>query len=188
MKTPVIIDQSKFKYTDFVLSFRDQLIKEFLDDNDIESWKCFNEVAEDLSMNAEVYHGLNWRIAPCKNMNFRLYPDNIARYPVAWKLVSFFGDDCPGAGYSALKPHSNILPHADEDNRESGSKYYRIQIPLIIPEGDIAIKVEDYVHRWSSTDLFIFDNSIVHSVWNKTDELRVIYLFDLPKTEKYFDL
>lgn len=181
------LDPSKFKFKDYVWSFRKRLLAEFLADSDINTWKSFVEVSNDLGWEVE-NQGPTWRIAPSKNMTYRLYPDNIVRYPVAWEMVSHFGDDCPGAGYSALKPQSVIKEHIDKDNYYLDSAYLRIQIPLIIPKGDVGISVNGVKHDWSTDDIFIFNNAVKHHAWNNTDELRLIYLFDLPATNKYFDI
>lgn len=74
--------------------------------------------------------------------------------------------------YSALKPRTHIPPH-------NGATNIRLttHMPLIIPP-DCALRVGDKEHVWEPGKLVLFDDTIQHEAWNRSDRLRVIIIFD----------
>ena len=176
----MIVDQSQFKFTDYVLSFQQRLINEWLNDQDVRNWSSMNAMSDDLGK-SNVEQGYAWKTSPHKNMGYRIYPDAIKRYPKAWEMVSHFGHISWCAGYSFLDANSKIDTHQDYDNT---GKNIRIHIPLVLPDADmehLGLRVNGVDTAWEKDKLLIFDNSLPHSAWNFTDSIRVIYLFDLPK-------
>jgi aspartyl/asparaginyl beta-hydroxylase (cupin superfamily) len=55
-------------------------------------------------------------------------------------------------------------------------------LPLIVPPG-CAIRVGSEVRAWEEGKLLIFDDSIEHEAWNRSEELRVILLFEIWRPE-----
>lgn len=95
----------------------------------------------------------------------------------AQSLVAEFGDACPIAGYAVLKPYGVIERHTGIENRDG--KYIRVHIPLVVPEGDIGLEADGEEVTWD--DLFAFDNQKYHSVWNYTNEPRLVFIIDLDR-------
>lgn len=105
--------------------------------------------------------------------------ENKVKYPTAYnKIIDHWGDDCQVAAYLTLHPGAVLQRHTDDENRES--KYIRIHIPLIIPDGDVGMEIYGEEIRWD--DLFAFDNQKIHSVWNFTDKPRLIFLLNLSRS------
>lgn len=101
------------------------------------------------------------------------------RYPTAYsKIIDYWGADCNVAAYLTLHPGVTFKRHTDDDNRDN--KFIRIHIPLIIPEGDVGLEVYGEQLDWA--DLLAFNNQKTHSVWNWTDQPRLIFLFDLSRS------
>lgn len=123
------------------------------------------------------------------------YLSNPVDKTVAWKTLTFriFGIDylpnresCPTIAYlidkhpfivtaefSLLEPETHIFPHTGFTNN-----LLRAHLGMKIPKGDVAIKVGAEVVSWEERDVIVFDDSIEHEAWNKTNERRVVFMFD----------
>ena len=107
-----------------------------------------------------------------------LLPIREKRFPTTDTILKELGDDCPVATYSYLAPQTQLHRHTGIENRSG--EFIRIHIPLIVPEGDIFFECNDDEVRWD--DIFAFDNQLVHSAHNLTDEGRLIYLIDIRRS------
>jgi hypothetical protein len=105
-------------------------------------------------------------------------PRNRKRFPTAVALTEKYGDDCPISTYSIIESNSIIERHTGIENRDN--EYIRIHIPLIVPEGDIFFECEGVEIDWS--DIWAFDNQLVHSAHNYTPYRRLIYLIDIRRS------
>ena len=78
---------------------------------------------------------------------------------------------------SKVGPHTHVAPH-----RAGSNIRLRCHLALSIPEGDCAIRVGDDVHRWKEGKCIVFDDTLEHEIWNRTDEERLVLLsiFDTP--------
>ncbi len=83
-------------------------------------------------------------------------------------------------GFSCLEPGVSTTVHRDFNHN-----ILRCHFPLIIPEGDCAIRVGDKIQKWSMNEYFIFDDTCYHVAWNKTKENRFILIVDFDK-QKFF--
>lgn len=63
--------------------------------------------------------------------------------------------------------HTNFDPHI-----------YRCHMGLIVPDGDIGIKVEGEVRNWTVGKFFAFDSTRPHTVWNYTGKPRYVLSID----------
>ena len=79
----------------------------------------------------------------------------------------------PAVFFSALRPHTKIPPHNGATNAR-----LTVHLPLIIPP-DCALQVGDEVRTWKQGELLIFDDTIRHSAWNRSDQRRVVLIFDI---------
>ncbi|HWE47068.1 MAG TPA: aspartyl/asparaginyl beta-hydroxylase domain-containing protein [Caulobacteraceae bacterium] len=86
--------------------------------------------------------------------------------------------------FSRLKPGAHIPPHFGCANNR-----ITVHLPLIVP-GDCAIRVGNDMHHWREGELFAFDDSFEHEAWNRSDQDRVVLIFeshhpDLTKDERF---
>jgi aspartate beta-hydroxylase len=82
--------------------------------------------------------------------------------------------------FSTLHGGAAIKPHAGPMNLR-----LRVHLPLIVPKsaaGDVSkcgISVGGQHRVWEEGKAVVLDDSYVHSVWNNTEEPRVVLLFDI---------
>jgi Aspartyl/Asparaginyl beta-hydroxylase len=185
---------------DELMSYAPKLLEEFLafhDDfieGDFAKGKPYTNSIVDI--NAIQTRDYAWKIEGFKYtfkakdiyLNLLDDPDTIKRFPTAVALTKKYGDACPNSGYSILERDNIITRHTGVENRDN--EYIRIHVPLLVPEGDIFFEVEGSEIDWS--DLFGFDNQLVHSAHNLTNKRRLVYLIDInreylgiPVGEKY---
>lgn len=83
----------------------------------------------------------------------------------------------PMALYSVLEPNTHIVPH-------HGALNTRLicHIPLVVP-GDCALRCGNETRAWEEGKALIFDDSIEHEAWNRSDQTRIVLLFDFWKPE-----
>lgn len=64
----------------------------------------------------------------------------------------------------------------------------RSHIGLIIPKDyeKCRIRVDDTITPWRDGEIFVFDDTYEHEVWNDTDEERVILLFDFDRPMRFW--
>jgi beta-hydroxylase len=64
----------------------------------------------------------------------------------------------------------------------------RTHLGLIIPKDyeKCRIRVDDVITPWKPGEIFVFDDTYEHEVWNDTDEERVILLFDFDRPMKFW--
>ena len=117
-----------------------------------------------------------WKMLPVKILN-NFTPES-DKVPTVKRLVKKYSDKFSTVYYSILEP-GKILPI----HKGPYKGVIRCHIPLIIPKGDLGLKVYDaiedrtVVYKWEKP--FIFDDTEFHSAWNKTKSKRVILLMDL---------
>ena len=80
------------------------------------------------------------------------------------------------AGFSCLEPNVETSLHKGHNN-----KIVRVHIPMIIPDGDTAIKIDNKIVKWHNNDYFIFDDTFYHQAWNRTNNNRIVLLIDVLK-------
>lgn len=82
-------------------------------------------------------------------------------------------DHSPETLFSVLGPGSHILPHTGVTNTRTVT-----HLPLVVPR-DCAISVAGQLHEWRPGRCISFDDTFEHEAWNRSDEVRVILLFDV---------
>src|SRR3954454_13091594 len=80
---------------------------------------------------------------------------------------------CPNAMFSLLAPNTVIPPHVGVSN-------FRLvcHLPLIIPDG-CWFRVGAETREWRRGEAFVFDDTIEHEAANPSDQLRVVFIFDV---------
>ena len=83
----------------------------------------------------------------------------------------------PMALFSMLKPGAHIRPH-------HGLLNFRLicHLPLIAPSG-CALRVGNHQREWRQGELLVFDDSMEHEAWNRSDAQRIILLFEIWRPE-----
>lgn len=79
----------------------------------------------------------------------------------------------PNAMFSLLAPNTAIPPHVGVNNTR-----LVCHLPLIVPAG-CWFRVGAETRTWQRGKAFVFDDTIEHEAMNPTDELRVVFIFDL---------
>ncbi len=82
------------------------------------------------------------------------------------------------AMFSILAPGYHIPAH-----KGVTKGILRSHLGLIIPKDreQCRIRVDDTITAWKEGEIFVFDDTYEHEVWNETDEERVILLFDFDR-------
>jgi aspartyl/asparaginyl beta-hydroxylase (cupin superfamily) len=111
-----------------------------------------------------------------------LFPENAARCPKTMKALehaplSRAKGRMPSILFSLLRPGAHIPPH-------TGVVNVRLicHLPVITPE-NCALRVGNETRTWQQGKAWVFDDSINHEAWNRSDEPRVILLFDIWRPE-----
>jgi len=81
--------------------------------------------------------------------------------------------NAPEAFLSVLKPKTAILPHYGLSNIK-----LTVHLGIDIPQ-DCAIRVGNETHTWKQGKLMIFDDSFEHEAWNKSNENRIVFIFEI---------
>jgi beta-hydroxylase len=129
----------------------------------------------------------------------RTFPDYVkADKDKAWKVFSFVfftmknqihRSICPitskiidqipeliSCDFSYMEPGTHVLPH-----RGYTRMVLRCHLPIIVPKGNkCGIRVGNETKYWEEGKLMMFDDSYEHEAWNKSDEKRIILMFDIP--------
>ncbi|MEO8175944.1 MAG: aspartyl/asparaginyl beta-hydroxylase domain-containing protein [Sphingomicrobium sp.] len=79
----------------------------------------------------------------------------------------------PNAMFSLLAPNTAIPPHVGVSNSR-----LVCHLPLIVPDG-CWFRVGAETRHWRPGEAFVFDDTIEHEALNPTDQLRVVFIFDL---------
>ncbi|MGY0230542.1 aspartyl/asparaginyl beta-hydroxylase domain-containing protein [Longispora urticae] len=76
------------------------------------------------------------------------------------------------AGFSRLAPGTHIKPHEGWV-----TTVYRAHLGLVVPE-DCGIRVGTATRSWVPGEVLIFDDTVNHEAWNRSDAPRTVLLFD----------
>jgi len=116
--------------------------------------------------------------------------ENQEACPITTEAISslplvFSGRRCPNVLFSRLKAGASIPPHNGMINTRLIG-----HLPLVIP-GRCGFRVGSEVREWVLGEPFLFDDTVEHEAWNKSDQDRVILIFEvwrpeLTKIEKAF--
>ncbi len=133
----------------------------------------FHEVSPDQAM---ISKGSNWRTFILYGFGTKLQR-NCVQAPVTASLL----DKVPNiqtAWFSILSPGYHIPSH-----KGVTSGILRSHLGLIVPKQQekCRMQVGDNTCVWRPGEIFVFDDTYQHEVWNDTDEERVILIFDFDR-------
>jgi aspartate beta-hydroxylase len=112
-----------------------------------------------------------WRDGVRQDANCARCPNTTAlleRLPIAHQRG--YG---PTAMFSVLAPKKHIPPHTGSTNTR-----LIVHLPLILPE-QCSFRVGNETRDWKLGEAWVFDDTIEHEAWNKSDQTRVILIFDV---------
>jgi aspartyl/asparaginyl beta-hydroxylase (cupin superfamily) len=75
--------------------------------------------------------------------------------------------------FSLLAPDTAIPPHCGVNNAR-----LVCHLPLIVPDG-CWFRVGGETRHWRPGEAFVFDDTVEHEALNPTDQLRVVFIFDV---------
>ena len=110
--------------------------------------------------------------------NGRVIDANARHCPATMALLETIdqpsiGGAGPNAMFSLLAPHTAIPPHVGVNNAR-----LVCHLPLVVP-GGCWFRVGAETRHWREGEAFVFDDSIEHEALNPTDQLRVVFIFDV---------
>jgi aspartyl/asparaginyl beta-hydroxylase (cupin superfamily) len=123
----------------------------------------------------DLYRG-EWDVLPFIFFG-EIYTETCKRCPNTWALL----EKIPGlrnASFSILRQATEIAPHTGFT-----TKVLRCHLGLEIPHG-CAIIVGDVPSRWEEGKALVFDDTVEHYAYNKSEKDRVVLIIDVDK-EKY---
>lgn len=83
--------------------------------------------------------------------------------------------------FSLLKAGTHIVPHKGYD--DYSEKVYRYHMGIVVPKGEIGIRVEKSIRKWEEGKSFVFDDFKIHEAWNFTDKDRLVLIIDFLKKD-----
>lgn len=103
---------------------------------------------------------------------------NAQHCPATMALIAGFDQPriegaSPNAMFSLLAPQTAIPPHVGFNNAR-----LVCHLPLVVPEG-CWFRVGEQRRDWKVGEAFVFDDTIEHEAMNPSDELRVVFIFDV---------
>jgi aspartyl/asparaginyl beta-hydroxylase (cupin superfamily) len=79
----------------------------------------------------------------------------------------------PNAMFSLLAPNTRIPPHVGVSNAR-----LVCHLPLVVPDG-CWFRVGGATREWRRGEAFVFDDTIEHEAMNPSDQLRIVFIFDV---------
>jgi aspartyl/asparaginyl beta-hydroxylase (cupin superfamily) len=109
--------------------------------------------------------------------------DHAARCPALFDAVlegvplCHIGPRAPSVMLSLLRPGAHIPPHTGMLNTR-----FICHLPLVIPP-DCGFRVGNQTVEWEEGRLLIFDDTVQHEAWNRSDTNRLVLIFDIWRPE-----
>lgn len=189
-----IHDNNAYPEMKFVFDNRHTIIKEFyshiLHSNKWSNWMEYDKIANTpifskmthteiinrMKKNScEINKGKpSWKIFGLKLYGHDI-KENVDMCPKTMSILN----KCEGivnAGFSCLEPNVITALHHDFNH-----DILRCHIPIIIPSGNTAIKINNKIYKWKDNEYFIFDDTYDHQAWNYTDKIRIVLIVDIKK-------
>ncbi len=134
---------------------------------------AFHEISPDQK---KISKGKNWRTFILFGFGKKL-EKNSRQAPYTAELLSRV-PEIQTAWFSILSPGYHIPPHTGVTKG-----IVRAHLGLLIPKDsdNCWIRVDDQTRVWRPGEIFVFDDTYEHEVFNNTSEERVILLFDFTR-------
>ena len=79
------------------------------------------------------------------------------------------------AGFSRLEPQSHIKPHVGYT-----TAVLRCHLGVTVPAG-CTLRVGSETREWQNGRCMVFDDTIEHEAWNRSDAIRTVLLIDFKR-------
>jgi aspartyl/asparaginyl beta-hydroxylase (cupin superfamily) len=109
--------------------------------------------------------------------------DHIAHCPKIFDAVMRhvplcqLGKRAPSVMLSLLRPGAHIPPHTGMVNCR-----YICHLPLIVPP-QCGFRVGEKTIEWQQGKVILFDDTVQHEAWNRSDQNRLVLIFDIWRPE-----
>jgi len=145
-----------------------------------EAIPTFQDISPD---QMRIAKGPNWRTFILFGFGNKLQK-NCLRAPITTRLLESV-PNLQTAWFSILAPGYHIPAH-----RGVSKGILRAHLGLIIPRNaeNCRLRVADKIQVWRPGEIFVFDDTYEHEVWNDTEDERVILLFDFDRPMKLWGL
>jgi ornithine lipid ester-linked acyl 2-hydroxylase len=143
-----------------------------------ESIPLFHELSSD---QAKISKGNNWRTFFLYGFRSKL-EKNSKQAPVTVSLLEKV-PHLQTAWFSILSPGYHIPPH-----RGVTKGIIRAHLGIIVPKQpeNCFIRVEDQFKVWRPGEVFVFDDTYDHEVFNNTEDERVVLIFDFDRPMRFW--
>lgn len=98
--------------------------------------------------------------------------------PVSAAFIKKYDSLVDTFGFSSLSPGTILYPHTGYTD-----KVLRCHMGIDVPEGDCYLRVGGEKRQWKEGVVFMFDDTIEHEAWNKTDCDRIVLLIDVHRAQ-----
>lgn len=109
--------------------------------------------------------------------------DHVALAPKTYQAVMesvplcHIGPRAPSVMLSLLRPGAHIPPHTGMINCR-----YICHLPLVVPD-NCGFRVGDRAIQWQEGKVILFDDTVEHEAWNRSDKDRLVLIFDIWRPE-----
>jgi beta-hydroxylase len=107
----------------------------------------------------------------------KIHSNALENCPMTSKIISQLGD-VHIAMFSILEPGKKIIPHKGPS---TGCLRYHLGLKIPQDSENCYIKVNGEKFSWLEGKGFVFDDTYVHSVYNNTNETRIILFVDIER-------
>lgn len=73
---------------------------------------------------------------------------------------------------------ARLLPDGKVPQHKGSSKFHRMHLGLIVPDGDVKLKVNDLTMSWVEGKCLSFNDCDAHMAWNNTEYDRIVLILD----------
>jgi ornithine lipid ester-linked acyl 2-hydroxylase len=138
----------------------------------------FHEISKD---QMRISTGNNWRTFILYGFGSRLEKNSL-QAPVTTSLLAKV-PNLQTAWFSILGPNYHIPPHIGVSKG-----ILRTHLGLIIPKdaANCWLRVHDEIKVWRPGEIFVFDDTYEHEVYNNTPDERVILIFDFDRPMRFW--
>lgn len=139
---------------------------------------AFQEVSRDQK---KIAKGKNWRTFVLYGFGQKM-EKNCRQAPRTTELLERI-PNLQTAWFSILAPGYHIPAHSGVSKG-----ILRAHLGLIIPKEweKCRIRVDQEIRPWRAGEIFVFDDTYEHEVWNDTQEERVVLLFDFDRPMRFW--
>ena len=131
---------------------------------------AFVEAPDSLTTVEDGYDERGWHYYDLVGAAGRDLAAHRARCPRTTALL----DEVPrleNAGFSRFAAGTQLYPHRGELEG-----VLRCHLPLVVPAGDLGIRIGDETRRWATGRCHVFDDTLEHTAWNRGAGDRVVLL------------